>query len=156
MKALILRLLTGAQIAFISDRTGLPQLYIMNSDGSSVQQMTDGGYASSPSWSPNGQFLAFAWDRKYGPGAPGGQDIYVMEVATRKWTQLTPDGGRCDFPSWSRQPHARLDHAHRRHPAPSPHRPRRRYAQLELEIMRPISHNLSAAKNFPDANLDFQ
>ncbi len=92
---------TGAQIAFISDRTGLPQLYIMNSDGSSVQQMTDGGYASSPSWSPNGQFLAFAWDRKYGPGAPGGQDIYVMEVATRKWTQLTHDGGRCDFPSWS-------------------------------------------------------
>jgi TolB protein len=92
---------TGAQIAFISDRTGLPQLYIMNSDGSGVQQMTDGGYASSPSWSPNGQFIAFAWDRKYGPGAPGGQDIYVMEVATKKWTQLTHDGGRCDFPSWS-------------------------------------------------------
>ena len=92
---------TGAQIAFISGRTGLPQLYIMNSDGSSVQQMTDGGYASSPSWSPNGQFIAFAWDRKYGPGAPGGQDIYVMNVATKYWTQLTHDGGRCDFPSWS-------------------------------------------------------
>ena len=92
---------TGAQIAFISDRTGLPQLYLMNSDGSSVQQMTDGGYASSPSWSPNGQFVAFAWDRKYGPGAPGGQDIYIMEVATKKWWQLTHDGGRCDFPSWS-------------------------------------------------------
>jgi TolB protein len=92
---------TGAQIAFISGRTGLPQLYIMNSDGSGVQLMTDGGYASSPSWSPNGQVIAFAWDRKYGPGAPGGQDIYVMEVATKKWAQLTHDGGRCDFPSWS-------------------------------------------------------
>ena len=92
---------TGAQIAFISGRTGLPQLYIMNTDGSGVQQMTDGGYASSPSWSPNGQFIAFAWDRKYGPGAPGGQDIYIMEVATKKWWQLTHDGGRCDFPSWS-------------------------------------------------------
>ena len=92
---------TGAQIAFISDRTGLPQLYVMNSDGSSVQPMTDGGYASSPSWSPNGQTIAFAWDRKYGPGAPGGQDIYIMDVATKKWTQLTHDGGRCDFPSWS-------------------------------------------------------
>ncbi len=92
---------TGDQIAFISDRTGLPQLYTMNSDGSGVQQMTDGGYASSPSWSPNGQVIAFAWDRKYGPGAPGGQDIYVMEVATKKWIQLTHDGGRCDFPSWS-------------------------------------------------------
>ncbi len=63
--------------------------------------MTDGGYASSPSWSPNGQFIAFAWDRKYGPGAPGGQDIYIMEVATKKWWQLTHDGGRCDFPTWS-------------------------------------------------------
>jgi TolB protein len=92
---------TGSQIAWISGRTGLPQLYIMDTDGSAISRMTDGGYATSPSWSPNGQFLAFAWNRKYGPGAPGGQDIYVMEVATKKWIQLTHDGGRCDFPSWS-------------------------------------------------------
>jgi len=92
---------TGAQIAWISGRTGLPQLYIMDADGSGVQRLTDGGYVSSPSWSPNGQFIAFAWDRKYGPGAPGGEDIYVMEIATKKWIQLTHDGGRCDFPSWS-------------------------------------------------------
>ncbi len=92
---------TGSQIAWISGRTGLPQLYIMDTDGSAIQRMTDGGYATSPSWSPNGQFLAFAWDRKYGPGAPGGQDIYVMEIATKRWIQLTHDGGRCDFPSWS-------------------------------------------------------
>jgi TolB protein len=92
---------TGSQIAWISGRTGLPQLYIMDTDGSAIQRMTDGGYATSPSWSPNGQFLAFAWDRKYGPGAPGGQDIYIMEIATKRWIQLTHDGGRCDFPSWS-------------------------------------------------------
>ena len=92
---------TGAQIAWISGRTGLPQLYVMETDGSGVQRMTDGGYATSPSWSPNGQFLTFAWDRKYGPGAPGGQDIYVMEIATKRWVQLTHDIGRCDFPSWS-------------------------------------------------------
>ncbi|HWZ50588.1 MAG TPA: Tol-Pal system beta propeller repeat protein TolB [Granulicella sp.] len=92
---------TGSQMAWISGRTGLPQLYIMNTDGSGIQRMTDGGYASSPSWSPNGQFIAFAWDRKYGPGAPGGQDIYVMEVATKRWIQLTHDSGPCDFPSWS-------------------------------------------------------
>jgi TolB protein len=92
---------TGAQIAWISGRTGLPQLYTMESDGSSVQRLTDGGYVSSPSWSPNGQFLAFGWNRKYGPGAPGGQDIYVMEIATKKWIQLTHDEGPCDFPSWS-------------------------------------------------------
>lgn len=92
---------TGAQLAWISGRTGLPQLYIMDADGSGVQRMTDGGYATSPSWSPNGQFIAYAWDRKYGPGAPGGQDIYVMEIASKRWIQLTHDIGRCDFPSWS-------------------------------------------------------
>ena len=92
---------TGAQIAWISGRTGLPQLYIMETDGSSVQRLTDSGYATSPSWSPNGQFVAFAWNRKYGPGAPGGQDIYVMEIATKRWIQLTHDTGPCDFPSWS-------------------------------------------------------
>ncbi len=92
---------TGSQIAWISGRTGLPQVYIMDADGAGVQRMTDGGYATSVSWSPNGQFLAFAWDRKYGPGAPGGQDIYVMEIASKKWVQLTNGIGRCDFPSWS-------------------------------------------------------
>ena len=92
---------TGSQIAWISGRTGLPQVYIMDADGAGVQRMTDTGYATSVSWSPNGQFLAFAWDRKYGPGAPGGQDIYVMDVASKNWVQLTNGIGRCDFPSWS-------------------------------------------------------
>ena len=98
---------TGAQIAWCSGRTGLPQLYIMNTDGTAAQRLTGDehgspqGYATSPSWSPNGQYIAFAWDRKYGPGAPGGQDIYIINVATGTWTQLTHDGGRCDYPSWS-------------------------------------------------------
>ena len=92
---------TGQQIAWISGRTGLPQLYTMEADGSAVTRLTDGGYATSPSWSPNGQFIAFSWNRKYGPGAPGGQDVYVMEVASKRWIQLTHDIGPCDFPSWS-------------------------------------------------------
>jgi TolB protein len=91
---------TGAQIAFVSGRTGLPQIYIMDADGANVQRLTDGGYAVSPSWSPNGQLLAFAWNRNYGPGAPGGLDIYVMEIASRRWIQLTRSG-RNDYPSWS-------------------------------------------------------
>jgi TolB protein len=92
---------TNSQIAWCSGRTGLPQIYTMDSDGTNVQRLTDGGYATSPSWSPNGQFLAFAWNRKYGPGAPGGQDIYIMDIASKRWTQLTHDEGRQDFPSWS-------------------------------------------------------
>jgi TolB protein len=92
---------TNAQIAFVSGRTGLPQIYTMASDGTNVTRVTDQGYAVSPSWSPNGQFLAFAWVRNYGPGAPGASDIYVMDVASKQWVQLTHDGGRNDFPSWS-------------------------------------------------------
>jgi TolB protein len=93
---------TNAQIAFVSNRAGhLPQLFVMDADGANVTRLTDGGYAVSPSWSPNGQFLTFAWDRKYGPGAPGHQDIYVMDLTTHQWVQLTHDAGTNDFPSWS-------------------------------------------------------
>jgi TolB protein len=92
---------TGAQIAFVSGRTGLPQIYTMEADGTNVQRVTDQGYAVSPSWAPNGQFLTFSWFRKYGAGAPGANDIYLMDLASKQWVQLTHDGGRNDFPSWS-------------------------------------------------------
>ncbi len=92
---------TGAQIAWVSGRTGLPQIWVMNADGTAPERLTDQGYAVSPSWSPNGQFLTFSWFRRYGPGAPGMRDIYIMDVATRQWVQLTHDGGANDFPSWS-------------------------------------------------------
>ena len=92
---------TNAQIAFVSGRTGLPQIYTMEADGTNQQRMTDQGYAVSPNWLPNGQFLTFAWVRKYGPGEPGSSDIYLMDIASKQWVQLTHDGGRNDFPSWS-------------------------------------------------------
>ena len=92
---------TNAQIAWVSGRTGLPQIYTMASDGTNAVRVTDQGYAVSPSWSPNGQFLAFAWVRHYGPGEPGASDIYIMDIASKQWAQLTHDGGRNDFPSWS-------------------------------------------------------
>ena len=92
---------TGTQIAWVSGRTDEPQIYIMDEGGANVQRMTDSGYAISPSWSPNGAWLAFAWNRKYGPGDPGGQDIYVMDIASKKWLQATHEAGNNDFPSWS-------------------------------------------------------
>jgi TolB protein len=92
---------TGAQIAWVSGRTGEPQIYIMDQDGANVQRMTDSGYAISPSWAPNGGLLAFSWNRKYGPGDPGGQDIYVMDIASKRWLQATHEAGSNDFPSWS-------------------------------------------------------
>lgn len=94
---------TNSQLAWVSGRTGLPQIYTMDQDGSNVERLTDSGYAISPSWAPNGQFLTFSWNRKYGPGAPGGQDIYVMDIASKplRWLQLTHEAGSNDFPSWS-------------------------------------------------------
>jgi TolB protein len=92
---------TGAQIAWVSGRTGLPQIYTMDIDGSSVQRITDGGYAVSPSWSPNGQLLAFSWNRKYGPGDPGGDDIHVIDLASKDYLQITHESGSNDFPSWA-------------------------------------------------------
>jgi TolB protein len=92
---------TGAQIAWVSGRTGLPQIYTMESDGTNIQRLTEEGYAVSPAWSPSGQFLVFSWIRHYGPGAPGAQDIYLMDIASKQWVQLTHDGGRNDFPYWS-------------------------------------------------------
>lgn len=92
---------TGSQIAFVSGRSGLPHVYTIGADSTNVQELTDQGYAVSPAWSPNGQFLALAWTRHYGPGAPGSEDIYIMDVVSKQWVQLTHDGGRNDFPSWS-------------------------------------------------------
>lgn len=92
---------TNSQIAFASGRTGEPQIYIMDQDGSNIARMTDGGYAVSPSWAPNGQMLTFSWNRKYGPGDPGGQDIYVMDIASKLWLQATHEAGNNDFPCWA-------------------------------------------------------
>ncbi len=89
---------TNAQLAWVSGRTGLPQIYTMDQDGANVQRMTDGGYAISPSWAPNGQFLTFSWNRKYGPGAPGGQDIYVMDIASKRLVAAYPRGRQQRLP----------------------------------------------------------
>ena len=92
---------TDSQMAFVSGRTGLPQIYTMGADGTNQVRMTDQGYAVSPNWSPSGQLLTFAWVRKYGPGDPGALDLYLMDIASKQWVQLTHDGGRNDYPSWS-------------------------------------------------------
>jgi hypothetical protein len=50
---------------------------------------------------PTAQLLAFSWNRKYGPGDPGGQDIYVIDIASKHWLQITHESGSNDFPSWA-------------------------------------------------------
>ena len=68
---------TGQQMVFVSDRGGIPALYLSNADGTNVQklELPDMGYVIDPSWSPNGQLLAFSWRRP-----SGNYDIYVMDI----------------------------------------------------------------------------
>ena len=89
---------TGKQIAFVSDRGGDPVLYMANSDGSNVEKLDlpDMGYSVDPSWSPNGQLLAFCWRRP-----SGNFDLYVMDIVSRQLVELTRDAGRNERPSWA-------------------------------------------------------
>ncbi len=90
---------TGAEIAFVSGRSGPQQIYKMNMDGGDVERLTPGeGEASNPAWNPDGQFLAYSWTRGY---ATGNFNIFVMDVATRKYIQLTHSEGRNENPSWA-------------------------------------------------------
>jgi TolB protein len=89
---------TGQQVAFVSDRGGLPQLYTMDAQGGDVLKLPlpDMGYVIDPSWSPNGQLLAFSWRRP-----DGNYDIYLMEMASHELVELTRDAGRNERPSWA-------------------------------------------------------
>ena len=89
---------TGQQVAFVSDRGGIPQLYMMNADGTnqSKVELPDMGYVIDPAWSPNGQLLAFSWRRPN-----GNYDLYIMEIVTHQLVELTRDAGRNERPSWA-------------------------------------------------------
>ena len=89
------------QIAFVSSRAGLPQIYTMEADGSNQQRLPLGGYAVSPSWSPNGLSLAFAWVRQGGGENSGAFDVYLWYFGTQKYVQLTHNEEHNDFPSWA-------------------------------------------------------
>ena len=89
---------TGRQVAFVSDRSGSPQLFAVDADGSNLQGLvTEGGHCDSPDWSPDGRFVAYSWQ------APEQwkHDIYVVEVATGKIYQLTSGLGSNENPHWS-------------------------------------------------------
>jgi dipeptidyl aminopeptidase/acylaminoacyl peptidase len=92
----------GSQIAFVSERSGPPQVYLVNVDGSDVTQLTftpDG--ACQPEWSPDGQRLLFISpcrqkDDQYPLAA-----IYIMNAdGTNVQQIITVLGGVFDA-SWS-------------------------------------------------------
>lgn len=75
----------GSKIAFVSDRDGEDEIYLINQDGSGEpEQLTDGGHAMryAPEWAPDGQRLAFS--DKDGK-------LYVLTVKDRKLIQIADE-----------------------------------------------------------------
>ncbi|NCN95541.1 MAG: translocation protein TolB, partial [Bdellovibrionales bacterium] len=74
----------GSKVAFSSDRSGRPMVYIMNADGSNPQRITFAGkYNSTPAWSPDGKTLAFAGQDK------GNFDIYTIGADKKGLKRIT-------------------------------------------------------------------
>jgi TolB protein len=86
---------TGRELAFISDRGGSPQIYVMDSSGANQRPLiSKAGHCDSPSWSPDGRYIAFTW------GGAGGYQVFVSDIGTGQLLQLTSQG-RNESPSWS-------------------------------------------------------
>lgn len=104
----------GSQIAFLSDRSGVRQVYILPVDGGEARKLTDRprGVDQGPRWSPDGEQIAFsahpATERR-DPSAPyrvtrfvwrfdglgnlddAVQDVFVQPVDGGEARQLTDD-----------------------------------------------------------------
>ena len=87
----------GRQITFISGKSGSPQVYIMDADGSNVQLLTPytpgvRSYRASPDWSPDGRSIAYEQQQ-------GKFQVWMIDLRDRAPKQLTSEGENED-PSW--------------------------------------------------------
>lgn len=86
----------GKQIAFVSDRSGSPQVYVMNSDGTDTRRLTFGGdYCVAPAWSPDGRWIAYAIR------AEGEFDLYLIDPTGEVNVPLVVHRRNDEHPSWS-------------------------------------------------------
>ena len=87
---------TNGLIAFVTDRDGNFEIYVMNDDGTGQTNLTQNPAADqAPTWSPDGTQIAFTSDRD------GDFDIYVMNADGTDQTQITNSPGLDTNPTWS-------------------------------------------------------
>jgi len=78
----------GKKVAFMSQRDGNWEVYVMNIDGSDLKRLTNNGDTDGlPIWSPDGQTIAFASDRS------GDWAIWAMNPDGSNQRMLFPLGG---------------------------------------------------------------
>jgi Tol biopolymer transport system component/DNA-binding winged helix-turn-helix (wHTH) protein len=87
----------GSQIVFMSNRTGVDQLWTTNSDGQNPRPLTAFGRATlgSPRWSPDGKEIAFD------STIDGHARIYLIPAGTGPPRRLTFGPSSDVRPSWS-------------------------------------------------------
>jgi serine/threonine protein kinase len=95
----------GGKIAFVSDRdgSGYDQIFVMDSDGGNVTQLTfDETDKSWPMWSPDGSQILYAADGGLGLyNTALNLDIWVMDADGSNQTNLTQTKGVDEDPIWS-------------------------------------------------------
>ncbi len=90
------------EIAFVSTRTGNPQVYTMQIDGSNIHQVTnerDG--ACQPDWSPDGSKIVYVAPCRQKQDTYQGSSLFIVDLATRAVTSLPASPGGDFEPAWS-------------------------------------------------------
>ena len=95
------------RIAFLSDRDGNFEVYVMNADGSGQTRLTTSpNFDAGPTWSPDGTRLAYNSNDGSCPPSPdpctgAGFEVYVMHADGSGQTRLTHNPGNDISASWS-------------------------------------------------------
>jgi Tol biopolymer transport system component len=95
-------LVTGDRIAFVSSRTGSPDVYKMDPQGGSLVSLTPNATAQdeTPAWSWDNLRLAMVRQRPYGSGTT--KDIYVVnrDGSNGHWVRPTAFPFQLGDPAW--------------------------------------------------------